>query len=573
MQNNPGPQNDTDSAAILVLFAIACSIVGAAWVGGNLSALLLHQKTLGVPFTDGLKVLTRLPKHMSEPKLAWPTPAQPLLPGPVLYWICTAFVVVAVVAIAISLAKVFSNRPEPLDKRKRLGVETQARLAKRSDLHPLIVKGPMPNRFLLGHFNRRTLLATEDPGIPRTRRARRDGSGRGAVMYVGPSRSGKTTAAMHGARNWLGPAVIMSVKTDVLFGTIKERSAMGDIKIFDPCEVSGKGNASWTPLRNAKTVEGAQQAAHMLCSFAPRGNQRDGDHWLTQAEMLLSNLMWLAANTTGTTMEDVDMWVSNHAEHKDKTITPLLRALSDHENRVIARYAERALGELEGIAALAPETSGSIYSTARDAVKPWKDPRVARWSSRCDITFNWLTNGSNTLYVIVPPDQPQRFAATLGGLIADLVSQAFARSNRTGQPLDPSLLLFIDEAANAKLRDLPEWASTVAGIGVQLVTVWQSIAQIEENYKTESQSVLTNHLSKIFFSGISDLTGLHYISDLVGAEHLPSALSTNPTRSLSTSTQVEFSPIDLLRRLPRQQQLLLHGTRQPAAISHKSVLK
>jgi type IV secretion system protein VirD4 len=565
MQNNPRPQNDNESAALLVLFAIACSIIGAAWAGGNLSAVLLHQKTLGVPFTDGLKVLTRLPKHMSEPKLAWPAAVQPLLPGPVLYWICTAFVVVAFVAIAVGLAKVFSNRPEPLDKRKRLGVETQARLAKRSDLHPLIVKGPLPNRFLLGHFNRRTMLATEDPGIPKTRRARRDGSGRGAVMYVGPSRSGKTTAAMHGARNWLGPAVIMSVKTDVLFGTIKERSAMGDIKIFDPCDVSGKGNASWTPLRNAKTVEGAQQAAHMLCSFAPRGTQRDGDHWLTQAEMLLSNLMWLAANTAGTTMEDVDMWVSNHAEHKDKTITPLLRALSDHQNRTIARYAERALGELDGIAALAPETSGSIYSTARDAVKPWKDPRVARWSSRCDITLDWLTKGSNTLYVIVPPDQPQRFAATLGGLIADLVSQAFARSNRTGQPLDPSLLLFIDEAANAKLRDLPDWASTVAGIGIQLVTIWQSIAQIEENYKTESQSVLTNHLTKLFFSGMSDLPALEMLSKHLGVEELMrshSTLTENPAGVVTTA----FATADTLRRIDRSKAVLLHGNRQPSQV-------
>jgi type IV secretion system protein VirD4 len=572
MQNNPRPQNDNQSAAILVLFAIAFSIIGATWAGANLSALLLHQKTLGVPFTDGLKVLTRLPKHMSEPKLAWPATAQPLLPGPVLYWMCTALVVVAFVAIAVGVLNVFSNRPEPLDKRKRLGVETQARLAKRSDLHPLIVKGPMPNRFLLGHFNRRTLLATEDPGIPKTRRARRDGSGRGAVMYVGPSRSGKTTAAMHGARNWLGPAVIMSVKTDVLFGTIKERSAMGDIKIFDPCEVSGKGNASWTPLRNAKTVDGAQQAAHMLCSFAPRGNQRDGDHWLTQAEMLLSNLLWLAANTTGTTMEDVDMWVSNHVEHKDKTITPLLRALSDHQNRTIARYAERALGELEGIAALAPETSGSIYSTARDAAKPWKDPRVARWSGRCDITLDWLTKGSNTLYVIVPPDQPQRFAATLGGLIADLVSQAFARSNRTGQPLDPSLLLFIDEAANAKLRDLPEWASTVAGIGIQLVTIWQSIAQIEENYKTESQSVLTNHLSKMFFSGMSDENGLKYLSLLTGSEHVESTLD-RATLAQGQLSELSFAAPNVLRRIRRGGGILIHGTAPTVEIRHRSSLR
>ena len=78
MQDNPRPQNDNESAALLVLFAMACSIIGATWAGANLCALLLHQKMLSVPFGDSLKVLTRLPKHMSEPKLAWPTAAQPL---------------------------------------------------------------------------------------------------------------------------------------------------------------------------------------------------------------------------------------------------------------------------------------------------------------------------------------------------------------------------------------------------------------------------------------------------------------------------------------------------------------
>ena len=215
--------------------------------------------------------------------------------------------------------------------------------------------------------------------------------------------------------------------------------------------------------------------------------------------------------------------------------------------------------------ALAPETSGSIYSTARDAVKPWKDPRIERATSKCDITLAWLLSGNNTLYVIAPPDQPERFAAALGGLIADLVSQAFASYNWTGEPLDPSLLLMIDEAANAKLRDLPDWASTVSGVGIQLVTIWQSIAQIEQHYGIAAQSVLTNHLSKLFFGGMSDLPALESISSHLGSEYVVQRHSSvdPPT---DHAGRVAFAPPDALRRLQRSRPLLLHGNRLPSSL-------
>ena len=40
----------------------------------------------------------------------------------------------------------------------------------------------------------------------------------------------------------------------------------------------------------------------------------------------------------------------------------------------------------------------------------------------------------------------------------------------------------LDEAGNTPLRRLPEYASTLSGLGVQLVTIWQSKAQIETLY-------------------------------------------------------------------------------------------
>ena len=51
-------------------------------------------------------------------------------------------------------------------------------------------------------------------------------------------------------------------------------------------------------------------------------------------------------------------------------------------------------------------------------------------------------------------------------------------------------------------RWLPGVASTCSGLGMLLVTIWQSKAQIDAAYGILADSVLTNHGTKIFFSGV-----------------------------------------------------------------------
>jgi type IV secretory pathway TraG/TraD family ATPase VirD4 len=72
-------------------------------------------------------------------------------------------------------------------------------------------------------------------------------------------------------------------------------------------------------------------------------------------------------------------------------------------------------------------------------------------------------------------------------------------------PLDPRLLVLLDEAANTPLPKLPQWAATVTGAGVQLVTVWQSKGQSDEAYSRDADNFLMNHRTKLVYpSGISD---------------------------------------------------------------------
>jgi len=63
--------------------------------------------------------------------------------------------------------------------------------------------------------------------------------------------------------------------------------------------------------------------------------------------------------------------------------------------------------------------------------------------------------------------------------VAGIVAEAFARGARTGQPIDPPLLLCLDECANvAPLANLDELASTGPGQGVQLLSRWDPAPRV-----------------------------------------------------------------------------------------------
>lgn len=173
-----------------------------------------------------------------------------------------------------------------------------------------------------------------------------------------------------------------------------------------------------------------------------------------------------------------------------------------------------------------PRTTSSVYATARNAVWPWADPAMAGSADGCDLTLDWLLSAGNTLYLVAPLGDDTRIGLVFAAVLHDLISDAFTTYNRQGAPLDPRLLVVCDEAANTPLPKLPQWAATVSGAGIQLVTVWQSRAQLDETYGRQADSVLTNHRSKLFYpSGLTDTTTTDYLSVLSGTEHVRADLT------------------------------------------------
>ena len=561
----PGQSQGDNGSGTAIFLVIAVTLLGVVWVGAQLAALLSGEH-LAAGVAPTFHALVRLPANAHQPRVAWGPPWDAALPGPELYWACTGFAaLLAGVALAFGL-RFFGRGPIGTDDRKRLGVDTKARLATARDLRPLVVKGPTPGRLILGRVDGR-LVATElrDPRH-KGRRDRRAGD-RSAVAVFGPSRCGKSANLISAILENEGPAILSSVKGDLLEATIERRRQLGgEIKVFDPTAIiPGIDRAQWSPVSRCDTVTGAKKLAHALASANTNTLPHDG-YFKVMAEELLWPLLFTAV-VSGATMGDVVRWVLAD-EASSPEITDRLDPFLSGADPARYRHATMAMRLLSSLWATDPRPRSSIFTTALTMIANWEDPVVADCAARSDITLEWLVGGPNTLYICSPMHEQLRLATVFGGILDDLLQQAYEWQNSHGSRL-PDTLLILDEAANAPARWLPQVASTCSGIGIQLVTVWQSKGQIDDAYGTQADSVLTNHGTKLFFSGISDPATLDYVSRLLGDEEVVQRGASNDVnfgrRSVNESTtRLRLVPADIIRQVPPGEGLLIHGTLRPA---------
>jgi hypothetical protein len=90
---------------VLALGGAAVLLVGVVWAGAAL-ALLVAGDPVAVSVGAAADALAGLVGHLGDPAAAWSGPASERLPGPVVYWACTAIAgaaLAAVVRVAVRL--------------------------------------------------------------------------------------------------------------------------------------------------------------------------------------------------------------------------------------------------------------------------------------------------------------------------------------------------------------------------------------------------------------------------------------------------------------------------------------
>ncbi len=211
--------------------------------------------------------------------------------------------------------------------------------------------------------------------------------------------------------------------------------------------------------------------------------------------------------------------------------------------------------------------ASSIGTTAETVVRAYADPRVQEASSRPDYTPEHLLDGrANTLYLCSPAHEQERLRIVFATMLSELIGVVYERSAKTGEPIDPPLLMVLDEVANAApIPDLDVLAATGAGQGIQLLTAAQDLAQMQARWGQRAETIFNNHQAKLFAPGNTDSATLRYVSHVLGEgefrERSETAAEQGRGSSTEGSTYRPLAPANVLREGKPGTALFVYGHR------------
>lgn len=424
-----------------------------------------------------------------------------------------------------------------------------ARWANGRDLASLRVPSPQPRRVTLGRHGRHLLAAEEGQ----------------SVIVFGPTSTHKTSGLVIPALlEWEGPLICTSVKNDLIAPTLERREALGEVWIFDPTQQTGYVRSRATPLADVEDWSGALRVARRLANSAKSGARdlSDADFWFKNAESLIAPLL-LTAVRSDRPISQVLVWLDEGPEACEAAVTPILERAGEGE----APRAFLATQNRE------ERQRSSVYTTAETILAALADPRVAEETSGSDYTLTRLLTGANTLYLVAPRGEQERLRAAFSTLILELFATVEARSTKLEEPIDPALLMAIDECANvAPIPDLDGMVSTARGLGVQMLTAFHDLSQAEAAFGRRAAVLVNNHHAKLVGRGIADKATTDYFSDLVGAgEFEQRSVSTQKGDHAHRSqtegdTYRELAPAHVLRQSVEAGALLVYGGLPPTTI-------
>lgn len=526
-------------AAAAALTATVAGGLATLWLWGAIGAAIAGAP-VPARFGDGPLTLIRLAFHLDDPAQAWGD-AGDELPSPAVLWI----LLLALFAIWTLAAAVVARAAR---RRGWVGGRGEwARWARSEDLRELRVDpGAHRNRLALGTHHGRLLAADEES----------------SVLVIAPPRSGKTAGLVKPALlEWEGPVITTSVKGDLL-DTAERRAQLGEVAVFDPTGSTDSSLAvGWSPITASTTWQGARETAALMVQTGNGPRSGDAQHWEDMSRRFLAPLLFAAAHSRGT-MRDVLHWV---ATFDDAGPTAGLQFADDQ------LAANRALEVLQGMWEMDGKTMWSLQQTAANALDPYEDPRTLEAEATATITPDWLLAGDNTLYVVAPARDQQRLRGLFLALLNSMVAAAAARSLQLGGPLDRHLLLALDECANvAPIPDLDVWASTGGGMGIQLLTVFQSRAQAIDRWGPhKADAIMAAHRAQMYGTGLSDQASIAYLRDVLGDDEIQQISHTTGSGRQTTQRSTTWRPLvdgPTARQAPVGSGLLVYGTLPPARI-------
>jgi len=323
-----------------------------------------------------------------------------------------------------------------------------------------------------------------------------------SVFAAAAPRQGKSSGiVIPWVTDWPGPAVVTSVRTDVLEATAFIRAEQGPIAVLSGGDMSAWPQAlHWSPIAGCTDADLAAKRARMFVDVSAVSENGAGDtnkFYRDSAATLIAGLFHAAA-LHGYDARQVLKWVYTPGDD-----TPL-RLLGSHPGT-----HELSVYRLSGIYSQDPETRSNTFSTAQNALAGLAQGKMAETAFLIEpaesVDLPKALRENATFYLILSEEDAEGLAPVIAAFVDQLIRDAKTLANRQGGRLDPPLGIFGDEIGNIfPLPKLPSLMSSSGGYGIFILAVLQSFAQARAKWGVHGAAQMwSNSTYKIALGGLS----------------------------------------------------------------------
>ncbi|WP_433117854.1 type IV secretory system conjugative DNA transfer family protein [Micromonospora sp. CA-246542] len=538
------------------IVAVAAGAMIGIWLTGQVAGLLALHWPATSP-ADAYGIAPALPRHLSDPRLAWPPPVQGQMPGPIRFY--TAAVLVTG-ALSTAGAVLWRRRG---NGRQARGMASRQQLRRTLSAEAVLRSAPRLRPGLAQKPKLTDVAVPLGDAGPMRLHAGLESS----VLLVAPPRQGKTSQVIiPWLRGFPGAAVVTSVRPDVMENTATLRAGTAWVMELTG-DLTWPHRIAWSPIAGCDRYDVARKRAGVMIQV---GKQESTD--TTNAGffgMTATNLMaaWLhTAALTGRTMTDILAWSTD--DTNDQPVKLLRDAYGARDG---------VLKMLDGFYRQPHTTRSNLWATVQTGTSClFGEAAHHVFAGTVTESFDieaFLRSGTDTVYLLVDEQQAEALAPLVTAFVDEITTTAKRLALRapTGR-LDPPLGLILDEVTNVvPLPDLPQLMSYAAGSGIFVTAVLQNLAAAEQRWRAVGRRMLwANSTIKIALGGLAG-DDLDDFSQLAGTYRETLLVPQRNDRGVTVQTTVTdrktMSP-EAIRTLneQRREALVIHAT-TPAVLT------
>ncbi len=332
------------------------------------------------------------------------------------------------------------------------------------------------------------------------------------ILCFAPTRSGKGVGlVVPTLLTWPGSAIVHDIKGENHTLTAGWRARFTRVLRFDP---TSDDSDAYNPLlevrRGDREVRDVQNIADILVD--PEGALEKRNHWeKTSHSLLVGTILHVLYAEADKTLAGVANFLSDPKRPIETTLRAMMTTAHlgpQGVHPVVASSARELLNKSEN------ERSG-VLSTAMSFLGLYRDPVVARVTSRCDWRIGDLVEGARpvTLYLVVPPSDIAR-TKPLVRLLLNQIGRRLTEELEAKRKRHRLLLMLDEFPALGRLDFFESALAFMAGYGLKAFLIAQSLNQIEKAYGANN-SVLDNCHVRVSFATNDERTAKR-VSDALG---------------------------------------------------------